>query len=98
MQLFQQPEVLLTRFTKPQLEEGFWAVQGPNLDCSASRIIDDSDLPLSVREECIRSMFDLFKHLFSKEPLDTSVRKAHVAKLLRHPQSLVSSLNPENAA
>ena len=42
VQLFQQPEFLLTRFTKPQLEEGFWAVQGPNLDCSASRIIDDS--------------------------------------------------------
>src|SRR5690242_13729496 len=56
VQLFQQSEFLLTRFTKPQLEEGFWAVQGPNLDCSVSRLIDDSDLPLSVREACIRSM------------------------------------------
>ncbi len=74
VQLFQQPEFLLTRFTKPQLEEGFWAVQGPNLDCSVSSIIDDSDVPLSVREECIRSMFDLFNRLFSKEPLDTSVQ------------------------
>ena len=73
-QLFQQPEFLLPRFTKPQLEEGFWAVQGPNLSCSASRIIDDSDLPLSIREGCIRSMFDLFERLFSKEPLDTSVQ------------------------
>jgi hypothetical protein len=73
-QLFQQPEFLLPRFTKPQLEEGFWAVQGPNLGCSASRIIDDSDLPLSLREGCIRSMFDLFERLFSKEPLDTSVQ------------------------
>jgi hypothetical protein len=74
VQLFQQPEFLLTRFTKPQLEEGFWAVQGPNLDCSVSRIIDDSDVPLPVREESIRSMFDLFNRLFSKEPLDTSVQ------------------------
>ena len=73
-QLFEQPEFLLPRFTKPQLEEGFWAVEGPNLDCSASRIIDDSDLPLSIREGCIRSMFDLFERLFSKEPLDTSVQ------------------------
>lgn len=74
VQLFRQPEFLLSRFTKPQLEEGFWAIQGPNLDCSVSRIIDDSDLPLLVREGCIRSMEDLFKHLFAAEPLDSSVQ------------------------
>jgi len=48
VQLFRQPEFLLSRFTKAQLEEGFWAIQGPNLDCSVSRIIDDSDQPLSI--------------------------------------------------
>jgi hypothetical protein len=32
VRLFRQPEFLLSRFTKPQLEEGFWAIQGPNLD------------------------------------------------------------------
>ncbi len=74
VQLFSQPEFLLTRFTKPQLEKGFWAIQGPNLDCSVSRIIDDSDLPLSVREEYIRSMADLFKRLFATEPFDSSVQ------------------------
>jgi len=74
VQLFQQPEFLLTRFTKRQLEEGFWAVQGPNLDCSVYRLIGDPDLPLSVREACIRSMFDLFQRLFSREPLETSVQ------------------------
>jgi hypothetical protein len=74
VQLFRQPEFLLSRFTKPQLEEGFWAIQGPNLDCSVSRIIDDSDVPLSVREECIRSMADLFKRLFATEPFDSSVQ------------------------
>lgn len=73
VQLFQQPDFLRTRFTKSQLEEGFWAIQGPNLDCSAYRIIHDSGLPLSVRQECIRSMFDLYKCLFATEPLDTSV-------------------------
>jgi len=72
IQLFKQPEFLLTRFTKSQLEEGFWAIHGPNLGCSASRIIDDSDLPLSMREECIRSMEDLFRRLFAKEPLNTA--------------------------
>ncbi len=74
VQLFRQPEFLLSRFTKPQLEEGFWAIQGPNLGCSVSRIIDDSDQPLSIREECIGSMADLFKRLFASEPFDTSVQ------------------------
>jgi hypothetical protein len=74
VRLFTQPEFLLIRFTKLQLEEGFWAIQGPNLDCSVFRIIDDSDLPLSVREECIRSMADLFKRLFATEPFDSSVQ------------------------
>jgi hypothetical protein len=74
VQLFRQPEFLLSRFTKPQLEEGFWAIQGPNLDCSVSRIIHDSDQPLSIQGKCIGSMADLFKHLFAKEPLDSSVQ------------------------
>lgn len=74
VRMFGEPEFLLTRFTKAQLDEGFWAIQGPNLDCSVSRIIEDSDLPLSVREECIRSMADLFKRLFATEPFDTSVQ------------------------
>ena len=74
VRMFGQPEFLLTRFTKVQLEEGFWAIQGPNLNCSVSRIIEDSDLPLSVRGECIRSMADLFKRLFATEPFDTSVQ------------------------
>jgi hypothetical protein len=73
VQLFRRPEFLLSRFTKPQLEEGFWAIQG-NPDCSVSRIIEDSDLPLSIRAECIDSMVDLFKRLFATEPLDTSVQ------------------------
>src|SRR5580700_10873775 len=70
VRLFRQPEFLLSRFTKPQLEEGFWAMQGPNLDCSVYWIIQNSDLPLSAREECIRSMADLFERLFAAEPLD----------------------------
>jgi hypothetical protein len=74
VQLFSQPEFLLTRFTKAQLEEGFWAIHGPNLDCAVSQIIDDSDLPLSIRAECIRSMTNLFKRLFATEPFVTSVQ------------------------
>ena len=74
VRLFRQPEFLLSRFTKAQLEEGFWALQGPNLDCSVYWIIHNSDLPLPAREECIRSMADLFERLFAAQPLDTSVQ------------------------
>jgi hypothetical protein len=74
VQLFREPEFLLSRFTKPQLDEGFWAIQGPNLDCSVSQIIADSDQPISIREESIVSMADLYKRLFAKEPLDSSVQ------------------------
>jgi len=74
IQLFRQPEFLLERFTKEQLEEAFWAIPSYNLDCSVIRIINDSDLPLSIREECIRSMAELFKRLFAAEPLNSSVQ------------------------
>jgi hypothetical protein len=74
VQLFRQPEFLRAQFTKAQLEEGFWAIHGPNLDCSVFRIIDDSEVPLSLREECIRSMADFFRRLFAAEPYDTSVQ------------------------
>jgi hypothetical protein len=73
VRLFRQPTFLLQRFSKPQLEQGFWAIQSTTLDCSVYRIISDMDLPFAAREECIRSMFDLFKSLFATEPLETSV-------------------------
>ncbi len=72
-QLFQHPEFLKERFSKAQLEEGFWAMQGPHLDCSVYRIVLDTDLQFAVRARCITSMFDLFERLFASEPLDTSV-------------------------
>jgi hypothetical protein len=74
VQLFRQPESLLERFSKSQLEQGFWAIQGPNLDCGVERLLSDTGLPFADREECIRSMFDLFARLFASEPLDSSVQ------------------------
>jgi hypothetical protein len=74
IQLFRQPEFLLERFTQVQLEEAFWAIPSHTLDCSVSKIISNRDLPLSLREECIRSMAELFKRLFALEPLHTSVQ------------------------
>jgi hypothetical protein len=74
VKLFRQPQFLRDRFSKPQLEQGFWAIQSDNLNCSVSRLISDSDLPFEGREKCIEAMVDLFRNLFLTEPLDTSVQ------------------------
>ena len=73
VRLFQEPEFLVSRFTKPQLEEGFWAIMGHTIEWSTANIIYDSNLPLSARKDCIESMAVLFERLFANEPLDTSV-------------------------
>jgi hypothetical protein len=73
VQLFRQPEFLLSQFTKQQLEDGFWAIMGNTHEWSAGNLIDYSDAPLASRKECIESMAILFERLFVNEPLDTSV-------------------------
>src|SRR3981081_2592746 len=36
MNLFTNPELLRSRFSQPQLEQGFWPILGPNLSCGAA--------------------------------------------------------------
>ena len=72
IKLFTSPTFLLSAYSKPQLEQGFWAIHSGNLDCSVARIIWIEELAFAVRERCVRSMFHLFEQLFSIEPLDTS--------------------------
>lgn len=72
VRLFTEPAFLLTNFLTAELEQGFWAIQSPNLDCSVARIIWTKELPFAVRERCVRSMFHLFEKLFSSQPLETS--------------------------
>ena len=43
--LFRQPEFLLDSYSKAQLEQGFWAIQSPNLACSVSCIMWNDELP-----------------------------------------------------
>ena len=73
IRLFTAPEFLLERFTREQLEQGFWAIQSSNIDCSVYEIIWNTDVPLEIRESCVRTMSDLFALLFSKDALETSV-------------------------
>jgi len=73
VRLFREPEFLLSRFTKQQLEAGFWAIMGHTQEWSAGNMIEYSDAPLSSRKECIESMAILFERLFANEPLETAV-------------------------
>jgi len=73
VQLFQSPEFLLSRFTKEELEAGFWEIMGHSHEWSLGQLIEYSDVPLSSRRECIESMAILFQRLFASESLDTSV-------------------------
>jgi hypothetical protein len=74
VRLFQRPEFLLLRFSKAQLEEGFWAMMGGNLNCGLKNLLSDTTLPFASRENCIVAMADLYERLFATEPLDTSVQ------------------------
>lgn len=63
---FRCPDYLREKYSNPQLEEGFWAIQGPAFDCSAFWIMWNADLPFASRRECIESMSDLFKRFFQQ--------------------------------
>ena len=70
--LFTDPEFLRSRFSQLQLEQGFWAILGPNLSCGAAQLIWLQELPFSMREKCVRAMFHLYERFFAIDPLDTS--------------------------
>jgi hypothetical protein len=72
IRLFSEPEFLLRRFTREQLEQGFWAIQGCNIECSAAEIMWSREVPSEQREICVRAMFHLFEKLFSLDSLHTA--------------------------
>lgn len=66
IRLFLDPSFLVTAYSAAQLEQGFWAIQSENLDCSVSLVLWHQDIPVEIRETCVRTMFHLFENLFSK--------------------------------
>src|SRR6266536_960251 len=74
IRLFTEPAALLEQYTRPQLEQGFCAIQSRNLECSIAGVIWDHAIPVEIRERCLRSMFHLFERLFAHDPLDTAVQ------------------------
>lgn len=70
--LFNDPVFLRERYTRGQLEEGFWAIQSCNLDCGVGQVIWMTDVPFAVRERCVHSMFHLYERLFANDTLATA--------------------------
>lgn len=69
IRLFTRPRFLLDRFSAVQLEEGLWAISSQaNLGCSVTDLIWNTELPVAVREQCVKSMFNLYRDLFAIEP------------------------------
>ncbi len=72
IELFNRSDELLVRFSPEKLEQGFWAVVGPNLECNAYNLIHDDDVDVAVKEKLICSMYFVYEKLFANNPLDTS--------------------------
>jgi len=70
--LFLEPNNPLSEFSSESLEQGFWAIQSCNLECSASEQIWNTDVPFARRAKCVRSMSSLFAKFFAKSPLETA--------------------------
>jgi hypothetical protein len=69
--IFRAPAVLRSRYTREQLEQGFWMlISGaePSLD----PILWNPGVPWSVRTALIQATVDLYEKLFAFDSLDTS--------------------------
>ena len=73
IQLFSRGTALLGSYSDAQLEQGFWAIHGCNLDCSAGNIIWEPSVPLEKRSELVQSMRYIFKGLLAERTLDTAI-------------------------
>ncbi len=67
--LFEEPFFLIERFSKEKLEQGFWAILGPAMECSATEVIWSGNVPFEDRANCVRAMYFLYEKLFAVDPL-----------------------------
>lgn len=67
--LFCDPKLLIGRYTRSQLEQGFRWMQISHNDGSAADILWAGSLPLPRRLAMLQSMYFLYSDLFSEEPL-----------------------------
>jgi hypothetical protein len=72
IELFSNSGSLLKSFTREQLEQGFWAIQGPVLPESLPNLIWGSNISVDLKSDLIHSMYKLFRDFFSYDELETS--------------------------
>ncbi len=73
IRLFRTQDFAHAKYSKAQLESGFWAIHGSAFDGSVQHLMWNVEVPFQARSECVKSMFDLFERFFAAEPLETSV-------------------------
>lgn len=70
-ELFSNARPLLERYSREQLDQGFWALQS-GVDGLLPYVMFDQSVPFEKRADCIRSMFFLYRDLFAVDDLGTS--------------------------
>jgi hypothetical protein len=71
-EIFRDPAALPTRYTREELEQGFWLLIS-GADTGLESLLWDTAVPSEVRQALIQATVDLYAKLFAFEPLDTSV-------------------------
>lgn len=71
-ELFLRSDELHTRYSKAQLEQGFWFLMGSSLEFTPDELIRDDELSIALKEKLIKSMYFLYEKCFYAEPLETS--------------------------
>lgn len=67
--LFSEPDILVTRYSYPEIDQGFWFIPGPN---GFMWTLLDEHIEWFKRKACIDSIQSLFSRLFSKHNIGTS--------------------------
>src|SRR5690349_12892195 len=70
IQLFRHPEFLLQRYSRSQVDQGFWAISSSGFEGNAwDLILESQNIPVELRQACTEAMYDLFKNLFAIDPV-----------------------------
>lgn len=72
--LFSYPGFLPEQYSREQLEQGFEAVRGPTLESGLALVLWEKQVPLAIRENCVRSMYFLYTKLFAEDALGETAR------------------------
>jgi hypothetical protein len=67
LRLFERPDVLLSRFTEPQIEQGFWFMFSAGGTDWFLTPLWDPNVPWAAREACIRAIPSLYERLFDSD-------------------------------